>query len=82
MARAAHKGDLGLLHGGMMGNVLAHCRKGVAKGFQHLGGAAVGGGVVGKVMIVPHILAFFTGQLAQNRIQRQRGQIVGDSVLI
>lgn len=82
MTVAAHEGGLRFFHRGMMSDVFPYGGEGIAKSFQHLGSAAVGGRGVGEVAVFLHILAFQTRNLAKRGIQRKGGTAVCNSILI
>lgn len=58
--------------GGMVGNVLARAREGIAERFQHVADMTVGGGLVRKVMVVTHVGGFDARNAGKLRVERQR----------
>ena len=80
MSAAGHEGGLRLGDGGMVRDIFTGSAEAVAKGLEHVAYRAVGGGGVGKISLVPHVLGFLAGNGAELRIQRQRGQAVGGPI--
>lgn len=66
----------------MVGYIFANGGKAIAVGAQHLGGTAIGGRGVGKIIIDLHVQTLHAGKAAQDGIQCERSAAIVCPILV
>jgi len=77
-----HECCLGFFHSGMVGNVFANGLKGITKTAEHIRGAAIGWGIMGKILILFHVAALYACYGTQDGVEDQGSSAVGFPILI
>ena len=80
VAGGGHESGLGFGDAGVVGDVFTGGGEGIAEGAEHNADVAVGGGFVGEIVVVAHVLGLDAGDAGKLGIQGQGGQAVGGSV--
>ena len=82
MTGRGEKRSLRLFDRGVVRNVLARRREGIAEAAQHAAHIAVCRGGVREILIVPHVLGFDARDAAQLRIDDKRRKAIARAVRI
>ena len=73
MAVGGHEGGLGFFNGAVVGDVFAGGVEGIAEVAEHIAHTAIGGGFMGKIALVAHVLRLDPGDARKRRVQGQGG---------